>query len=895
MDINIFLSQLDSMFANKQFAQVDDFLKTAYAKASEEGDVNAIITILNEMTGYYREATRYDESVACAVKARQIMDEMKLQGTQQYAAMLLNEANAYRVAGRYEDAMDCYNQVKSIYENDIHIDDYMYAALYNNISILYQAMEDYESAADSLKQALDIIIRLEGADIEIAVTHTNLGATYAKSGKLAQAIEEISKAREIFEKYEPRDYHYGACVNVLGEIYYQMGQFENAVEAYDIALKEVAQNIGYDNETYNSILHSRNMAAERGNIPVKENRQYEEPFAKVEGKDDVLDKRQCEEPLVDGEGKADVLDKRQCEESFADGESKAKVMDICRAYYETYGKPMLEEKFPDYVNKIAVGLCGEGSECFGYDDEYSRDHDCGPGFCMWMPKKIYEEIGEQLNQEYNKLPQEFMGLKNCTTWEGNWRRGAMQTGRFYSHILGVEYAPVSENDWMDIQEWKLATATNGQIFIDPEGTFTKLREELLSYYPDRVWKLKLADKLAQCGQAGQYNYGRMMARGEFVTAKIALARYVEGIIELVHLINRKYCPYYKWMHKSMQNLEHLPELYDVLRALADMPDQREAWNNYEYDGKVNGNDQIALTMEIIGTVISNKLNELGISNIDNPYLEAHAQEIIRNLNSGADNDCIANISEGKKASENKMYNAETSENKIIGTETTNELMENREMDNTANSSKTLAQQSKEELIEDIVKLEWISFDKVQNEGGRADCQDDWTTFSIMRKSQYMAWTRELLESFILDIAEANEESRNLIEEKYGRMMESTAPDKYQEIKAVFPVLSDERIAIQEQIIQIQVQWMEEFAANYKYMAGNARSIHTSEDTMYNTSYETYLRGEISTYSDVTLKLYAQFIVDIFNRGDNLARIIMENTAKLYGFDSLEQADRYCRE
>ena len=188
------------------------------------------------------------------------------------------------------------------------------------------------------------------------------------------------------------------------------------------------------------------------------------------------------------------------------------------------------------------------------------------------------------------------------------------------------------------------------------------------------------------------------------------------------------------------------------------------------------------------------------------------------------------------------------------------------------NKKTIAEQSVEELIDDIVKLEWISFDKVQNKGGRADCQDDWTTFSIMRKSQYMTWNRNMLESYILDIAEANEESRNLIEEKYGRMMESTAPKEYDTIKDSFPVLSDERIAIQEQIIQIQVQWMEDLAEVYKYVALNARSIHTSEDNMFNTSYETYLRGELSTYSDETLKLYAEFIVQLYKEGKNLAKM-----------------------
>ena len=57
-----------------------------------------------------------------------------------------------------------------------------------------------------------------------------------------------------------------------------------------------------------------------------------------------------------------------------------KGLELARAYYEQYGRPMLEKEFPDVLDRIAAGLCGHGSECFGYDDAVSRDHDFEPGF-----------------------------------------------------------------------------------------------------------------------------------------------------------------------------------------------------------------------------------------------------------------------------------------------------------------------------------------------------------------------------------------------------------------------------------------------------------------------------------------------------------------------------------
>ena len=88
--------------------------------------------------------------------------------------------------------------------------------------------------------------------------------------------------------------------------------------------------------------------------------------------------------------------------------------------------------------------------------------------------------------------------------------------------------------------------------------------------------------------------------------------------------------------------------------------------------------------------------------------------------------------------------------------------------------------------------------------------------------------------------------------------------------------------------------MEEFAAQYPHLAGNARSIHTYEDNGWDTSYETYLRGEISTYSDKMLELYGRYIAAHAAAGKNLAGEIMANSAHMYGYGSLEDAEEGLR-
>ena len=75
-------------------------------------------------------------------------------------------------------------------------------------------------------------------------------------------------------------------------------------------------------------------------------------------------------------------------------------MEEARAFYEEYGRDMLEKRFPEYERRIAVGLAGHGSECFGFDDEISRDHDWEKGFCLWISDIDDIKVGVALSRAY---------------------------------------------------------------------------------------------------------------------------------------------------------------------------------------------------------------------------------------------------------------------------------------------------------------------------------------------------------------------------------------------------------------------------------------------------------------------------------------------------------------
>jgi hypothetical protein len=246
-----------------------------------------------------------------------------------------------------------------------------------------------------------------------------------------------------------------------------------------------------------------------------------------------------------------------------------KGLDLAQSYYEEYGRPLVAERFPSYAGRIAAGLVGEGSECFGFDDELSRDHDWGPGFCLWLTAEDHAAIGAELEALYDRLPTQHAGFTR--TVEGphaGKRTGVFAITDFYRRFVRYDHVPATLAEWRALPETYLATATNGRVFTDPLGDFTAFREGLLTFYPEDLRLKKLAARCAAAGQAGQYNYGRCVARGEFVAAHCALGAFVEAVVSLVYLLNKRYRPFYKWMHRGMRDLPVLGvECHELLAEL----------------------------------------------------------------------------------------------------------------------------------------------------------------------------------------------------------------------------------------------------------------------------------------------------------------------------------------
>ena len=643
MNIQQVLAEYDGMFGNRSLVEIEQFLADKLKEAENEADKGAQFTLLNEMIGLCRDTTQKAKALYYCEQLKELLTQMKLEGRPEYATALLNIANAYRAFGLHEESLELYKLTEKNYRVNLKPDDFGYASLYNNWSLLYQEMGDFENAREMLLKALAVVDQYEQAAIEQAITRTNLAATLLQlktDADYEAAMRYLMEALEIFERDGGQDFHYGAALAAMGDAQLGRERFKEAADYYARGMKEIEKHVG------------------RTDNYVRVREKYE--FAVSQLKENAW----------------------------------VSNLERCRVFYEQYGKQMIHDRFPEYEERIAVGLVGEGSDCFGFDDEISSDHDYGLGFCMWLQAEDYVKIGRELKEAYDELIREH-GDDNGRNRFLEERRGVFIIDDFYADLLQIEREDVQKCrfDYLRLEEHCLAAAVNGKVFRDDEGKFSSIRHELLNYYPEDIWRLRLSRSLHEFSQYAQSNYPRMMARKDYATAQLCVARGMECAMDIVYLLNRTYAPYYKWKRKGLEKLPLLTGMAEEIDRIALLDSQKDVWENVTYQaGVLNLEDACVRGFEKIAEDILEELRKQNLVTGQDAFLELYCGEIVK----------------GRQ----------------------------------------------KDTIDKIVRLEWKQFDRVKNEGGRADCQDDWNTFSLMRESQYLTWSMELLDSYYQDLTEA---------------------------------------------------------------------------------------------------------------------------------------------
>ena len=660
-DAEAFLKGLDAIFeAHEGATKAEPYLLQAMDDAENAGDDAGLLTVLNETMGFYRSQGRHEDNQWIVQRSIELALRMRLEGTEAWTTTLINAATSMRAAGRYDQAEDLYRQAIDSAKTTLSPTDRRMAALHNNLSMLYSETGRPEQALHELEAALRV---LEAAsvdpsnDIDIAATHTNIalillelpaderhtgpsgetehagapsnrmtppatspGSPTDHSTPAAARLDEAMRhARQSLDIYRTAGQehagHYASALAGYAQVCLAAGHADEAVRRYRQALSVIEENYGRDNDYYR--ITAANLV------------QAQEKAAESELSGVIA---------TPGTATPDAAASSGTVPSDTTPTHTIPGLKLARAYWNEYGKPLIAERYPEYQGRIAAGLVGHGSECYGFDDELSHDHDFGPGFCLWLTDEDYAAIGERLQADYESLPDTFMGFgpkSQTARAQGAGRRvGVFRIGDFFESITGYRQAPPADrpHEWLMLDEPTLAAATNGEVFADPLGAFSKTRQGF-KLMPEDVRLSLISRRLGMIAQAGQYNLPRMLQRGDGAAAWCAINEFAEAVASLVFLINTPvsagYMPYYKWRFAALRRLSRrmaarLPDvcaqLEDVLR-LASAACFGGVGFGEGGKGAAPAAKQVVSIVESICAEIVAELGREGLTDSDETFLE----------------------------------------------------------------------------------------------------------------------------------------------------------------------------------------------------------------------------------------------------------------------------------
>lgn len=597
-DTQQFLNGLDAIFDRHAAAtEAGPYLEQAMVDAENAGDEAGLLTVLNETMGFYRSQGRHKENQWIVQRALELAARMGLTtGTSEaWATTLINCATAMRAAQQYDQAEDLYHQAQSVCRHSLAPTDRRLAALHNNLSMLYSETNRPDKAELELREALRIIEASSvnpDADIDVASSHTNLALTLLPEHKLEGAHWHAAKALEIYRTgHLEHSAHYASALAGFAQVCFAERRYADAVTGYRHALAVIEECYGKDTDywriTADNLRQAEEEAAKAG-VTVDN--------AGVAGDAGTPPQSGSRLPDSPAQGKtgADATSSPSTVSVSTGSAGAAEAVSACpvsglklaRAFWTQMGKPMIAAKYPQYAGRIAAGLVGHGSECYGFDDAYSQDHDFGPRFCLWLTDEDYAAIGEQLEADYEALPRKFsVDAQGHVTFEAharsdasgafpsagagspvtpraqgaNRRDGVFRIGDFFESITGYRTAPAqtAPHEWLMLQESTLAAATNGEVFADPTGLFSKTRQGFKNM-PDDVRLALISKRLGMIAQAGQYNLPRSLKRGDGAAAWLSIHEFVQATASLVFLVNVPmvvgYMPYYKWQFAALRKL-----------------------------------------------------------------------------------------------------------------------------------------------------------------------------------------------------------------------------------------------------------------------------------------------------------------------------------------------------
>jgi len=234
------------------------------------------------------------------------------------------------------------------------------------------------------------------------------------------------------------------------------------------------------------------------------------------------------------------------------------IIDISRQFFGEIVRPVLEKQFPAETARTAFGIFGYGSDAMRLDDEYSRDHHWGLRIDALMPPEVFETRRQEMMSALSAaLPATYRGHAIREGHVSGHGMAPESLDSFLKRTIGITHPPATAVEWLNIPEEDIVHVINGEVWHDPAGQFTAIRQKLSAYYPEPVHLRRIAHWCRYYSGFGSYALKRALLRNEEYFAAVAFGKAIRWGVQLAFLVEKQYFFYDKWIMKFLKKLPRL--------------------------------------------------------------------------------------------------------------------------------------------------------------------------------------------------------------------------------------------------------------------------------------------------------------------------------------------------
>ncbi|MBS4913113.1 MAG: DUF4037 domain-containing protein [Veillonella sp.] len=582
-------------------------LEEAIRLSKEIRDYKKTIEIQNELGGCYRNTGQFEKAIAVLKEALALYDAHMPKQPIAYATMLVNLGNIYREHKSFYEAEQCFQQAQTIFKNEGD-KSYAYVGLLNNFSLLYQDVKEYTKAHTMQEETIALLETDPSLKVPLAISYQNLCEIkkHTAPQNPESGLPFLEKAEAILLKEVGTDHPlYAAVLNTKADYALRQKKYNQALHWYTEALAIIKKHYGETSIAYDAIMQNlvaladitktlngndvgTTQAVMQQHTPGKREEYNASAMWSSIHNDAPTTPVAATEP-----DKAPVIATPKGEGLRLAEEMALGVCSIINTSYRSL------------LPHICLVLAGTGSECLGYDDLQSQDHDFKKRCQLILPKSVLESQSSTIAALVAQCKRDLSGDLEVKSID-----------EFYSFYSFFPDGPKTLREFRKVPSDCLRCATNGIVFADTPGQFTAIRERLLNYFPEDLRLKKITFCLNKMAQSGQYNFSRTLNRLDYVAATLACSEFVNYYLQLVHHLNRRYMPFYKWAYRSAMELPILHETTaNLLLKLVQAPLTAERQPLIE-----------AICADVI-----KELHKLGLSRSDVDFLTYQAQEVVTHI------------------------------------------------------------------------------------------------------------------------------------------------------------------------------------------------------------------------------------------------------------------------